>query len=71
MLGTFLGLENTLGILVLGSLFGLLHALGLIWLRGSGLRTRIPFGPALAAAALVALFVPGWLPGVLARWAVV
>jgi leader peptidase (prepilin peptidase)/N-methyltransferase len=68
MLGTFLGLENTLGILVLGSLLGLLVALGLIWLRGTGLRTRIPFGPALAAAALVALFLPGWLPGVLARW---
>jgi leader peptidase (prepilin peptidase)/N-methyltransferase len=66
MLGTFVGLENTLGILVLGSLLGLVYALGLVVLRGAGLRTRIPFGPALAAAALVALFLPGWLPGMLA-----
>jgi leader peptidase (prepilin peptidase)/N-methyltransferase len=68
MLGTFLGLENTLGILVLGSLLGLTYALALMLVRGANLRTRIPFGPALAAAALVGLFLPGWLPGVLASW---
>jgi len=68
MLGTFLGLENTLGILVLGSLLGLLQAAVMMLWRGADLRMRIPFGPALAAAAVVALFAPGWLPGLLARW---
>jgi leader peptidase (prepilin peptidase)/N-methyltransferase len=70
MLGTFLGLENTLGILVLGSTLGLGYALLLMALRRADLRTRIPFGPALATAALVSLFLPGWLPGVLAHWRV-
>jgi leader peptidase (prepilin peptidase)/N-methyltransferase len=68
MLGTFLGLENTLGILVLGSLLGLVQALGMMALRGADLRARIPFGPALSAAAVFALFAPGWLPGLLATW---
>jgi len=68
MLGTFLGLENTLAILVLGSLLGLVHAGMLMAVRGATLRTRIPFGPALAAAAVFALFAPGWLPRLLERW---
>ena len=68
MLGTFLGLENTLAILVLGSLLGLLQAMVMMGLRGADLRTRIPFGPALAAAAVFALFAPGWLPDLLERW---
>jgi leader peptidase (prepilin peptidase)/N-methyltransferase len=68
MLGTFLGLENTLAILVLGSLLGLVHAVALMLVGGASLRTRIPFGPALAAAAVFALFAPGWLPELLAQW---
>jgi leader peptidase (prepilin peptidase)/N-methyltransferase len=59
MLGTFVGLQNTLGILVVGSLLGLLHAAWLMLFRGATHRTRIPFGPALAAAGIVYLLVPG------------
>ncbi len=65
MLGTFLGLQNTLGILVVGSLLGLAWALLLMLQRRASRQTRIPFGPALAAAGLLYLFVPGVLRHVL------
>jgi leader peptidase (prepilin peptidase)/N-methyltransferase len=59
MLGTFVGLQNTLGILVVGSLLGLMHAAWLMLFRGATHQTRIPFGPALALAGVVYLFLPG------------
>ncbi len=59
MLGAFLGLEPVLEIIVLGSILGLAWGLFLIAFRGAGRLTRIPFGPALACAALVQLFAPG------------
>ena len=58
MLGAFLGLEAALGVMVLGSLLGLLHGGLLIAWRGGGRQTRIPFGPALAAAGLLFVFWP-------------
>ena len=59
MLGAFLGLQPALEIIVLGSLLGLAWGLFLIAFRGAGRLTRIPFGPALACAALVQIFAPG------------
>ncbi len=58
MIGAFLGVEAAVGVLLYGSLFGLLQALpGL--LRGSvGRRTRIPFGGALAAAGILLAYEP-------------
>ena len=66
MLGAFLGLEAALEIMVLGSLFGLAWGVFLILFRGAGRTTRIPFGPALAAAGVLQLFAPGLLQAVLA-----
>jgi leader peptidase (prepilin peptidase)/N-methyltransferase len=55
MLGSFLGLQGGLGVLVLGSLIGLAQA-GVLAARGrAGRLTQIPFGPALAIAALAQL----------------
>ncbi len=65
MLGAFLGLEAALGTMVLGSLAGLVHGVILIGLRGGGRQTRIPFGPALAAAGLAHVFEPHLLPRLL------
>ncbi len=66
MLGTFLGLEATLGVLILGSLLGLVQGLTLMALQRAGRLTRIPFGPALALAGIAHLFEPGMLMGLLA-----
>ena len=61
MLGAFLGLQPALGIMVTGSLLGLGWAVFLMLFRGADRQTRIAFGPALAAAGLLELFVPGLL----------
>jgi leader peptidase (prepilin peptidase)/N-methyltransferase len=58
MLGAFLGLQPALGVLVLGSLLGLVHGVVLIVASGGGRQTRIPFGPALALAGVLHLFDP-------------
>lgn len=58
MLGTFLGLDATLGTLVLGSVIGLVYGAAQLAIRGGGRDTPIPFGPALALAGLVHLFQP-------------
>jgi leader peptidase (prepilin peptidase)/N-methyltransferase len=61
MLASFLGLEAALGVLVLGSLVGLVYGVAMIaWLR-TGRATRIPFGPALALAGIAFLFQPDLL----------
>ena len=56
MIGAFLGWQNTLVTLVLGSLGGALIGIGLILVRGDDSRVPIPFGPFLAIGALCALF---------------
>lgn len=66
MLGGFLGLQGALGSLVIGSFAGLAHGLVAMALFGTGRLTRIPFGPALAAAGILHLFVPDVLPRLLA-----
>jgi leader peptidase (prepilin peptidase)/N-methyltransferase len=58
MLGAFFGLEPTLGVLLVGSLFGLAQAVIAMGLRGIDRRTKIPFGPALAAAGILHLYAP-------------
>jgi leader peptidase (prepilin peptidase)/N-methyltransferase len=58
MMGAFLGLEATFGVMVMGSLIGLVWAVFLIGFRGGDRRTRIPFGPALAAAGAFFLLAP-------------
>lgn len=58
MLGAFLGIEAALGIMVTGSLLGLIYGLAFIRAQGGDRRTRIPFAPALALAGVVHLFDP-------------
>jgi len=65
MLGGFMGLQAVLGVLVLGSLMGLVHGMAVIAVRGGGRQTQIPFGPALAIAGMLHLFEPEILPRVL------
>jgi len=45
-------------VLVIGSLIGLVWGMFLIAFRGAGRRTRIPFGPSLAAAGALFLLLP-------------
>jgi leader peptidase (prepilin peptidase)/N-methyltransferase len=56
MIGAFLGWQNVLVTLMLGSLSGALVGIGLILVRGDDSKVPIPFGPFLAAAAVCALF---------------
>lgn len=61
MLGAYLGMLGVLGVLVVGSMIGLLQGMWVL-VRGGGTRkTAIPFGPALAAAGLLHLYAPLWL----------
>jgi leader peptidase (prepilin peptidase) / N-methyltransferase len=59
MIGTFLGWRGALLTIFAGSLFGV--AGGLVAMRkgDEGLKTAIPFGPFLCAAALIARFAAG------------
>ena len=69
MLGSFLGALPALFFIVLmSSLLGSAIGIATIVIRRSSLRTQLPFGPFLAAAAIVYLFfgdtlVTHWLPG--------
>jgi leader peptidase (prepilin peptidase)/N-methyltransferase len=58
MLGAFLGAEPALGVVLVGSLFGLLQALPALIAGRAGRRSRIPFGAALAAAGILHLYAP-------------
>jgi len=67
MLASFLGLEGALGVLIVGCLVGIVYGVVMLaWVKG-GRNTRIPFGPALAAAGLVFLFQPNFLDHFLVR----
>jgi leader peptidase (prepilin peptidase) / N-methyltransferase len=67
MLASFLGLEDALGVLIVGSLVGIVYGVAILaWVNGNR-GTRIPFGPALALAGLVFLFQPNLLDRFLVR----
>jgi len=66
MLGAYLGLDAVFGVLLLGSVLGILHW-GTLRLFGRASRqTRIPFAPALAIAGIVHQFSPTLIPKLLA-----
>jgi leader peptidase (prepilin peptidase)/N-methyltransferase len=56
MVGAFLGWRGVLATLALGALLGAAVGIGLILARRGSLKSRLPFGTFLAAAALAALF---------------
>jgi leader peptidase (prepilin peptidase)/N-methyltransferase len=64
MLGAFLGWKAVLPVIFLSSLMGSLVGIPLMLIKRADGRLAIPFGPFLAAGALVFLF---WGPGLL-RW---
>jgi leader peptidase (prepilin peptidase)/N-methyltransferase len=66
MLGSFVGLQPVLSLLVLGSLLGVVQALVAMAFTGAGRRTPIPFGPALVCAGLIHLMAPDLFRGVFA-----
>jgi leader peptidase (prepilin peptidase)/N-methyltransferase len=61
MLGAYMGLHPVLGVIVLGSLIGLVQGVWTIVRHGGGRKTPIPFGPALVAAGLLHLHMPFFL----------
>lgn len=67
MIGAFLGWRAILVTLLFGSLLGSVVGVSLMALRGRDTRMAIPFGPFLAAGAVVALFwgerIIGWYLG--------
>ncbi|HTO71710.1 MAG TPA: prepilin peptidase [Myxococcota bacterium] len=67
MLASFLGLEAALGVLVVGSLVGIVYGVAVIVRVRGGRGTHVPFGPALALAGLVFLFEPNLLQRFLER----
>ena len=56
LLGAVLGVQKTLVALIVGSSGGALIGVGLLLIKGGNLRLRLPFGPFLAAGALVSLW---------------
>ena len=52
----WIGLLDVYVAVVSGFILGLLFGIGTMGLRGTGRKTRIPFAPALAAGAIVAVF---------------
>ena len=58
MLGAYLGLYAALGIMVVGSLIGLVQGAWMLVSRRGGRTTPIPFGPALCGAGLLHLYAP-------------
>lgn len=59
MIGAFLGWRGALAALFFGALFGAVGGILAMRRGGEGLKTAIPFGPYLCAAALVARFAGG------------
>ncbi len=67
-LGVYLGFPGILAVIFLASLLGtLVGGLGLL-LKGRGLRQAIPFGPFLAAGALIMLYWGEYLIQAYLRW---
>ncbi|MBF0606643.1 MAG: prepilin peptidase [Candidatus Magnetobacterium sp. LHC-1] len=56
MLGAMFGWKHALLVTFIGSFTGSVYGLALIVLAGKGRKTKVPFGPFLAGASVVALF---------------
>lgn len=67
MVGAFLGWQQTLLTIFMGSLLGSIIGITLIKLRGGGMKTAIPFGVFLGPAAIICMFIGhgliGWYLG--------
>jgi leader peptidase (prepilin peptidase)/N-methyltransferase len=63
MIGAFLGWRGTLATIFFGALLGAVGGLLAMRKGGEGLKTAIPFGPYLCAAALGARYLGGWFWG--------
>jgi leader peptidase (prepilin peptidase)/N-methyltransferase len=61
MLGAYLGALPVLGVVVVGSLLGLVQGVWLMTRGRGGRKTAIPFGPALATGGLLHLYAPMWV----------
>ena len=57
MLGAFLGWEKVFLTIFLGSLIGSVVGIAMIILKKGGRKTKIPFGPYLAAGAILSIFL--------------
>ncbi len=58
-IGTLLGWQGAVSTLMLGSVFGSVYGVSLILLKKAGRSDPIPFGPFLAAGALINIFIGG------------
>jgi leader peptidase (prepilin peptidase)/N-methyltransferase len=56
MVGSFMGWKSTLLTTFAGSLLGSCVGIFLMVVKGKGRKTKVPFGPFLAAGALLSLF---------------
>ncbi len=65
MIGAWLGFQSILSVILISSALGSLMGLFLLLSRRGGLKSAIPFGPFLAAAAVICVFfgnvLYGWL----------
>lgn len=67
-LGAYLGFPQVLAVIFLASLLGsVIGGMGLL-LKGKGLRQEIPFGPFLAAGALIMLYWGEYLIAAYSKW---
>jgi leader peptidase (prepilin peptidase)/N-methyltransferase len=68
MIGAFLGIPLLLFTIFAGALSGAAYGIAMMWRRGYGWRSRLPFGVFLGGAAIAALFLGsravGWYLGV-------
>jgi len=61
-IGAVTGLEGCLWILIVGAVLGALAGIALLVTGRGGRKTELPFGTFLAAATILWLFAPPWLP---------
>ena len=67
MLGAVLGLQAGFGIMILGSLLGILHGVAMMLFAGANRKTRSPCGPARCLAGLLHIYNPFLFPDLIAR----
>lgn len=57
IIGAFLGWQSAFGVLLIGSILGSVFGVFLIWRSKGGLKTALPFGVCLGAAALIVMLL--------------